>query len=215
MDFLEYSYRLYVKLQLLIKGIIMKKTILFVSIIFLLMSSLLAQCESDSSATLEVCLLKTNYGDMQFRFFEKAAPLTTIKFKNLVKEGFYDSLTFYRVVKDHVIQAGDGGENDILTVQAEFNQYPHITGTVGLARNEDPNSGSTEFYICLVPRPHLDGKYTVFGQLTEGYDVLEKIGNTEIVEQYVGADKNIAFHTPKDPVIIEKATIEIINYFVE
>ncbi|MEE9571759.1 MAG: peptidylprolyl isomerase, partial [Candidatus Neomarinimicrobiota bacterium] len=136
-------------------------------------------------------------------------------FKNLVKEGFYDSLTFYRVVNDHVIQAGDGGENGILTVQAEFNQYPHITGTVGLARDEDPNSGSTEFYICLVPRPHLDGKYTVFGQLTEGYDVLEKIGNTEIVEQYVGADKNIAFHAPKDPVIIEKATIEIINYFVE
>ena len=193
----------------------MKNTMLFLLMIMMLFSSLSAQCEPDSIASLEVCLLKTNYGDMQFRFFEKAAPLTTTKFKNLVKEGFYDSLTFYRVVKDHVIQAGSGGENDIPTVQAEFNQYPHITGTVGLARSKDPNSGSTEFYICLVPRPHLDGKYTVFGQLMEGYDVLEKIGNIEIVEQYVGDEKNIAFHSPKEPVTIEEITIETINYFVE
>ena len=174
-----------------------------------------SQCESDSVASLEVCLLKTNYGDMQFRFFENTAPLTVAQFKNLVKEGFYNSLTFYRVVKDHVIQAGTNVDNDIPTIQSEFNHYPHVVGTVGLARSEDPNSGSTEFYICLVPRPHLDGKYTVFGQLIEGYDVLEKIGNTEIVEQYVGDDNNIAFHTPKETVIIEKATIEIINYFAE
>ncbi len=193
----------------------MKNTILFLALVFIGFSTLFAQCEPDSIASLEVCLLKTNYGDMQFRFFDKAAPLTTAKFKNLVNEGFYDSLFFYRVVKGHVIQAGDGGENNITTVQAEFNEYPHITGTVGLARSADPNSSSTEFYICLVPRPHLDGKYTVFGQLMEGYDVLEKIGNIEIVEQYVGDDKNIAFHTPKEPVIIEKASIEIVNYFVE
>ncbi len=193
----------------------MKKKTLLISVIFMVVTSLSAQCEPDSIASMDVCVIQTNYGNMQFRFFEDVAPLTSEKFKNLVKEGFYDSLTFYRVVKDHVIQAGDGGENDISTVQAEFNEYPHITGTVGLARSEDPNSGSTEFYICLVPRPHLDGKYTVFGQLMEGYDVLEKIGNTEIVEQYVGDDKNIAFHAPKIPVVIEEATIEIVNYFVE
>ena len=193
----------------------MKKTILFLSTILILFSSLSAQYNSDSTVSLEVCLLKTNYGDMQFRFFNDVAPLTISNFKNLVNEGFYDSLTFYRVVKDHVIQAGDGGENDVPTVQAEFNKYPHITGTVGLARSEDPNSGSTEFYICLVPRPHLDGKYTVFGQLIDGYDVLEKIGNVEIIEQFVGEDKNIAFHTPKEPVIIEKATILTIKSPVE
>jgi len=189
-----------------------KLSILLFAISF---SPLSAQCEPDSIASLEVCVIKTNYGDMQFMFFEDAAPLTVDKFKNLVKDGFYDSLTFYRVVKDHVIQAGTNVDNDIPTVQAEFNQYPHVMGTVGLARSKDPNSGSTEFYICLVPRPHLDGKYTVFGKLMEGYDILEKIGNTKIVEQFVGEDKNIAFHTPKEPVIIEKATIEVINYFVE
>ena len=191
----------------------------FIKLIILLFlisfAPLTAQCESDSIASLDVCLLKTNYGNMQFRFFEKAAPLTVEKFKNLVNDGFYDNLTFYRVVKDHVIQAGTNIDNDIPTINAEFNQYPHVAGTVGLARSQDPNSGSTEFYICLVPRPHLDSKYTVFGQLMAGYDVLENIGNTEIVEQFVGEEKNIAFHTPKIPVIIEKATIEIVNYFVE
>ena len=179
----------------------MKKILLLLSII-LFFSSINAQCEPDSIASLEVCVLKTNHGDIQFRFFEDAAPLTVDKFKNLVNEGFYDSLTFYRVVKDHVIQAGTNIDNEISTVQAEFNQYPHVVGTVGLARSEDPNSGSTEFYICLIPRPHLDGKYTVFGQLMEGYDVLENIGNVEIVEQFVVEDKKIAFHTTKVPVII-------------
>ena len=192
----------------------MSKTFLLLTFI-IFFSSINAQCEPDSIASLEVCALKTNHGDMQFRFFEDAAPLTVVQFKNLVNEGFYDSLTFYRVVKDHVIQAGTNIDNDIPTVVAEFNEYPHVVGTVGLARSEDPNSGSTEFYICHVPRPHLDGKYTVFGQLMKGYDVLELIANVEIVEQFVGDDKNIAFHTPKEPVIIEKATIKIINYFVE
>jgi len=174
-----------------------------------------AQCEPDSIASLEVCVLNTNHGEMQFRFFEDAAPLTIAQFKNLVNDGFYDSLTFYRVVKDHVIQAGTNIDNEIPTVQAEFNHYPHVVGTVGLARSQDPNSGSTEFYICHVPRPHLDGKYTVFGQLMKGYDVLELIANVEIIEQFVGDNNKIAFHTPKNPVIIKNATIETINYFVE
>ncbi len=183
--------------------------------ILVLISSLSAQCEPDSIVSIEICRLKTNHGDMTFRFFEDAAPLTVAKFKNLVNDGFYDSLTFYRVVKKHVIQAGTGGHNDVPTVVAEFNEYPHVVGTVGLARSEDPNSGSTEFYICLIPRPHLDGKYTVFAQLVDGYDVLENIGNVEIVEQFVGDEQKIAFHTPKEAVIIEKATIENSNYFVE
>ena len=153
--------------------------------------------KSDSIKTIDICEVKTNYGTMKFKFFEDAAPLTTAKFKGLVNDGFYDSLLFYRVVKDHVIQAGDGGENNIPTVVVEFNKHPHVVGTVGLARSEDPNSGNTEFYICHIPRPHLDGKYTVFGQLIDGYDVLEIIANMEIVEQFVGDEGNIAFLLPK------------------
>ena len=191
------------------------KKIIFLILAIVFLSSLSAQCEPDSIASIDICKLETNHGVMTFRFFEDSAPLTVDKFKNLVNDRFYDSLTFYRVVKDHVIQAGDGGKNDITTVVSEFNEYPHVVGTVGLARSADPNSGSTEFYICHVPRPHLDGKYTVFGQLIDGYDVLEYIANVEILEQFVGDEGNIAFHTPKEPVIILKASIETINYFVE
>jgi cyclophilin family peptidyl-prolyl cis-trans isomerase len=130
--------------------------------------------------TKKVCVLQTSMGTMVFRFFEEDAPNTSLHFQKLVNEGFYDGRFFYRVVKGHVIQSGDGGDNRIPAVKAEFNKNSHIRGAVGLARGDDPDSGSTEFYICLTSRPHLDGKYTVFGQVIEGLDVLEKIGNVDV-----------------------------------
>lgn len=160
------------------------------------------------AAQEEVCVLKTNMGTMVFRFYEEDAPLTTAHFKKLVREGFYDNKPFYRVVKGHVIQGGDGEGNVGPKVQGELkssDKHPHVTGAVGLARDKEPDTGSTEFYICLAPRPHLDGKYAIFGQLIEGLDVLEKIGNVEVNPLYV---RKVAFHEPKQPVIIEKATIE-------
>lgn len=158
-------------------------------------------------AEQEVCVLETNLGTMVFRFFEKEAPVTTQHFKSLVEEGFYEGKRFYRVVAGHVIQAGDGGESGRPTIKGEFGAHPHVTGIVGLARDADPDSGSTEFYICLAPRPHLDGNYAVFGQLIEGLDVLEKIGNLAVDEQYLGPDK-IPFHQPQEPVVILRATLD-------
>jgi len=152
----------------------------------------------------ELGVLETNMGKMIIKFYEKEAPLHVAQFKELIKSDFYNGKTFYRVVKGHVIQAGDKEGTNYKTVKAEFNKHPHLVGTVGMARDKDPDSGSTEFYICLVPRPHLDGKYTVFGQLVEGYDVLEKIGNVEAKKQFLGEDKKIAFHTPIKPVVIKK-----------
>lgn len=160
-------------------------------------------------ATEDVCVLKTNMGTMVFRFFEEDAPLTSAHFKKLVREGFYDGKPFYRVVKGHVIQAGDGEGTAGPKVQGELkssDKHPHVAGVVGLARDKEPDTGSTEFYICLAPRPHLDGKYAVFGELIEGMDVLEKIGNVDVNPRYL--EGNVAFHEPKQPVIIEKATIE-------
>lgn len=155
--------------------------------------------------TTEVCVLETTMGTMVFRFFDQGAPLSVANFKRLVREGFYDGLPFYRVVKGHVIQAGDGGENDQPKVKGEFGAYPHVVGAVGLARDADPDSGSTEIYICHAPRPHLDGRYAVFGLLVEGFDVLEAIGNVEVEERWEG---EVAFHRPKEPVIIERAFLE-------
>lgn len=109
------------------------------------------------------------------------------------------------MVKGHVIQTGDVEGTAGPKVKGEFNSHPFVAGTVGLARDADPDSGTTEIFLCLAPRPHLDGKYAAFGQLLEGQDVLEKIGNVEVDEHFI--DK-VAFHKPKKDVVIEKATVE-------
>jgi cyclophilin family peptidyl-prolyl cis-trans isomerase len=111
------------------------------------------------------------------------------------------------VVAGHVIQAGDGGESGRATVRGEFGAHPHVVGAVGLARDSNPDSGSTEIYICLAPRPHLDGNYAIFGLLVEGFDVLEKIGAVKVEEKYVG-EAEIAFHQPMEPVVIERAYLD-------
>ena len=155
--------------------------------------------------TTDVAVLETSLGTMVFRLFDEGAPQTIANFKRLVGKGFYDGKPFYRVVAGHVIQAGDGGLNDEPTVPGEFGAHPHEVGTLGLARDADPDSGSTEIYVCLAPRPHLDEGYATFGQLTEGLEVLEKIGAVAVDEQWTG---EVAFHKPKTPVLILRATIE-------
>ncbi len=161
-----------------------------------------------SSYKREVCVIKTNMGEMSFVFYDKEAPKTTLNFRKLIRDGFYNGKEFYRVVKGHVIQAGDGGENNYPKVKSEFNKNPHIIGAVGLARGVDPDSGSTEFYICVAPRRYLDGKYTVFGQLISGYDILKKIESVKVKKIYLDKKKKIAFHIPINPVIIEKIFIK-------
>jgi len=157
------------------------------------------------SGRQNVCVLQTNLGTLAFRFFEAEAPQTSKQIQKLVRDGFYNGKEFYRVVKGHVIQTGGG---DAPNLPPEFSKKPHLIGTVGLGRDEDVNSGDSEFYICVAPRPHLDGKYTVFGHLVEGYNTLERISEVEVEEKWEGPDKKLAMHKPKKPVIIEKAWIE-------
>ncbi len=157
-------------------------------------------------AAEEVCVLETSLGTMVFRFVAEGAPRTVSHVKELVRTGFYDGKEFYRVVAGHVIQAGDGEGTAVATVPGEFGAHPHVTGAVGLARDEDPDSGSSEIYICLADRPHLDGRYAVFGQLVEGFDVLDRIGSVPVEERYVG--DGVAFHEPLEPVVIRRAFLE-------
>ncbi|MCD5383998.1 peptidylprolyl isomerase, partial [candidate division WOR-3 bacterium] len=121
-------------------------------------------------------------GKIYIKFFPDEAPNTVKNFIMLSRLEFYDSLTFHRVVKEprpFVVQGGcplgrgtgDAGYN----IDAEFNERPHLKGTVAMARSQDPNSASCQFYICLAPQPGLDGNYTVFGQVIKGMDVVEKI----------------------------------------
>ena len=158
--------------------------------------------------TSEVAVVRTNHGTFVFGFFTEQAPKTAEHFKALVREGFYDGQEYYRVVAGHVIQAGDEEGESGRRVAGEFrDDLYHVPGAVGLARDTDPDSGSTEFYVCLDPRPHLDGKYALFGQVVEGLDVVAKIGAVDVDEQWIGEGK-VAFHRPRTPVIIESLTLE-------
>jgi cyclophilin family peptidyl-prolyl cis-trans isomerase len=158
-----------------------------------------------SAAVSEKCVMETSQGTMVFELFSDDAPRTVAQFKSLVRNGFYDGKDFYRVVRGHVIQAGDGGAP---ALPPEFNTRPHLFGTLGLGRVGDEWSGDSEIYVCVAPRPHLDGRYTVFGQLVEGADVLERIANVPVEERWEGPNNKMAMHKPLEPVVIRRARIK-------
>jgi len=141
----------------------------------------------------EVAVLETNYGTMVMDFFPEKAPKHCASFKRLAKAGYYDGTRFHRILKDFVIQGGDiltrddNPQNDGTggpgyTLEAEFNDIPHDFGIVSMARSQDPNSAGSQFFICLSRErtKALDGKYTVFGQIIEGEDVVRKIANVQV-----------------------------------
>lgn len=140
-------------------------------------SSSPSTAKGDSSATK--ARIKTVHGDIVFYFYKKDAPNTTARIKELITSGFYNGLTFHRVIPGFVVQGGDpkgngtGGSGK--NIVAEFNKNKHVPGTVAMARSSDPNSADSQFYISLGTHPHLDNKYTVFGFVGEGLDVANKI----------------------------------------
>jgi cyclophilin family peptidyl-prolyl cis-trans isomerase len=123
--------------------------------------------------------LNTTEGVIKFKFYPKDAPQTTARIIQLIQQGFYNGLTFHRVVPDFVVQGGDptgtGAGGSGQNIPAEFNNRHHLEGTVAMARASDPNSADSQFYICLTPQPRLDHQYTVFGQTVEGMDIARKI----------------------------------------
>jgi len=150
--------------------------------------------------------IDTDYGIMKLELYRDVAPGHVDSMLSRIREGFYDGLVFHRIVDGFMIQGGDpkgnGTGNAGYYLKAEFSDVPHKKGTLSMARAQDPNSASCQFFICLAPAPFLDGKYTVFGQLMEGYDALEKIGKVETVGS-LGGEKS----KPKEPVFIRKMTI--------
>jgi peptidylprolyl isomerase len=107
------------------------------------------------------------------------APLTVAHIKELTKKGFYDGLKFHRVLTGFMAQTGDpqgnGAGGSGQTVKAEFTQSHFLRGSLGLARTDDPNSGDSQFFICFAPAAFLDGKYTLFGQVTKGMEFIDAI----------------------------------------
>jgi len=133
-------------------------------------------------------LIKTNKGEILCELFPEYAPKTVSNFVKLSKLGFYDGLTFHRYVPNFVIQGGDpygtGFGDAGYNIPLEVNENTkHIEGALGIARAQDPNSGSCQFYITLRETPHLDGNYTVFGKVIKGMDVVKKLRKGDIIEK--------------------------------
>lgn len=131
-------------------------------------------------------VIETKFGTMKIQLFDKIAPNHVAQIAKFAIEGKYDGTTFHRVIPDFMIQGGDpnskdadlsndgtGGMGDPL--KAEFNEVSHKRGVCSMARTNDPNSATSQFFICHGAPTFLDKNYTVWGQLTEGYDVMDKI----------------------------------------
>ncbi|HXQ52578.1 MAG TPA: peptidylprolyl isomerase [Stellaceae bacterium] len=107
------------------------------------------------------------------------APKTVARIKELVRRGFYDGIVFHRVIAGFMAQTGDprgdgtGGSGQKL--KAEFSQEHHVRGTVSMARSSDPDSADSQFFICFAPAPFLDGKYTIWGQVSSGMEFIDAI----------------------------------------
>ena len=132
------------------------------------------------------CIITTeSFGDMVFDLFPEIAPITTENFVKTAESGFYDGLAWCRIVKDYVIQAGSP-DNDIMTdsewhIKGEFaqngieNPIPHKRGALSMARDDGFDTAGTQFFVVHQDAHKLDGRYAAFGQLTEGFEVLDRI----------------------------------------
>lgn len=146
-------------------------------------STLPHNAESGTHLSAYRATLKIPQGNIVIRFYESEAPQTVKRVSELIKIGFYNGLIFHRVIPGFIAQTGDptgtgtGGSGQM--VGAEINRLHHLKGTVAMARGKELDSADSQFYIALNNLPHLDGEYTIFGQVVEGLELLGKIGQGE------------------------------------
>jgi len=141
-------------------------------------------------------ILKLKDGDVKIELFSDVAPKHVERIKTLANEGKYDNVVFHRVIDGFMAQTGDvkfgnsssesfdlnkagTGGSDLPDLHAEFNDIPHLKGTLSMARSSDPNSSNSQFFICFESASHLDRNYTVFGKVIEGMEFVEKIKRGE------------------------------------
>lgn len=131
--------------------------------------------------------IETENGRILIELYPDSAPNTVANFKALVANTYYDGLEFHRVIPGFMAQGGCPDGNGMggpgYKVKAEFNERKHERGTVAMARSQDPDSAGSQFYICFGPQPHLDGQYTIFGQVTEGMEVVDQIKQGDVMNK--------------------------------
>ena len=136
---------------------------------------------NQSMSEENIMILKLKDGDVKIELFEDVAPNHVKRIKELADSGKYDGVVFHRVIDGFMAQTGDGqfgngtGGSSKPDLKAEFNSTPHLRGTVSMARTAVPDSANSQFFICFGPTPHLDGQYTVFGQVVEGMELVDGI----------------------------------------
>ncbi|HJW96365.1 MAG TPA: peptidylprolyl isomerase [Thermoanaerobaculia bacterium] len=155
----------------------------------------------------KIAELHTSLGEIDLQFFPDVAPGHVKNFIDLSEKGFYNGTKFHRVIAGFVIQGGDpntisgprstwGTGSSGKNLPAEFNSIHHARGILSMARSTNPNSASSQFFICVADVGQLDNQYTVFGRVTKGMDVADKI---------IAAAKGTEL--PSDPVTLEKVVI--------
>jgi len=154
------------------------------SLIAALALTLALGCGGAKGADLEnTLIMQLTYGRVVIEMRPDLAPKHVARIKELVRQGFYDGTPFHRVIEGFMAQGGDptgtgtGGSGKKLP--AEFSNEKHVRGTVSMARSADPNSADSQFFIVFQDAPWLDGKYTIWGKVTEGMDFVDKIKRGE------------------------------------
>lgn len=192
----------------------MKKYIKYVVILILFIVIIIGlNWKGNDNNIINATIKIKDYGNIKLELDRDTAPITVDNFIKLSKEGFYDNLTFHRIIDGFMIQGGDpnkngtGGSNK--TIKGEFknngvnNKISHTRGVISMARSSDNNSASSQFFIMQKDNTYLDGEYAAFGKVTSGIEIVDKIVND--VSKY--GDGNGLIPEDKQP-IIETISIE-------
>lgn len=172
----------------------MKRLMLFVMTAIAMMGFGLSSQAWSTTVTTDpenTLVMETTIGTVVIELLPEVAPQHVERLKSLAREGFYDGIKFHRVIPGFMAQTGDPnskednpriwgmGGSDLPDLPAEFNETPFERGTVGMARSSNPNSANSQFFICFRSTPHLNGQYTVFGQVVEGMKFVDRIAEGE------------------------------------
>ena len=165
----------------------------------------------DTSDAIKVTMEIKDYGKITLELYPNEAPISVENFVNLVEDGFYEGLNFHRVIEDFMVQGGAPADGkSVQTIKGEFsangveNDLKFDRGVIGMARTNEPNSASSQFFIMHKKTESLDGLYAAFGKVIEGMDVVDAIATckkTDVTDQYGN------HYVPAEDVIIEKAYI--------
>ena len=211
-----------------LRSIFSKLTILLLGIVAAALSPAMAQTAAPASAptapdleNMLVLDLSTG-GRVTIQMFPAVAPAHVERIKTLTRQGFYNGVIFHRVIDGFMAQTGDPkgtgqGGSELPDLKAEFNDTPHLRGTVSMARTNEPDTANSQFFICFQPRFSLDKKYTVFGRVTSGMQFVDAIErgeppvNPSTVTQASIASDNVAVPAFAAPVaaVAPEATITV------